>query len=84
VYMRGLGNSAERNYATENELSLLWTNLSFRLADLGLSALAKKCDIKGRHWANPGQFDDEYLDRADVKLETMEKTALLILQQLEK
>jgi len=84
VYMQRLGNKAERDFAIENQLAMMWTNLGFRLSDLGLKALAKKCDIKGRHWANPGQFNEDFLEKADVKLETMEKTALLILKDLEK
>ena len=84
VYMRTLGNNAERNFESENQLAMMWTNLGFRLNDLGLKPLAKKCDIKGRHWANPGQFNDDFLEKADVKLETMERHALLILQDLEK
>ncbi|MEZ5553817.1 MAG: hypothetical protein R3E82_23275 [Pseudomonadales bacterium] len=84
VYMRELQNNGKRNYGAENQLSMIWTNLSFRLTDLGLDTLAKKCDIKGRHWADPEQFDSDFLENADVKLETMERTALLILQQLKR
>lgn len=58
------------------------SQLSFRLSDLGLDALAKKCDIKGRHWGNLGPFDQEFLDKADLKLESMERGALLILREL--
>jgi hypothetical protein len=84
VYMRTLGNKAERNFEVENQIAMMWTNLGFRLNDLGLKPLAKKCDIKGQHWANPGQFNDDFLEKADVKLEAMERHALLILRDLEK
>ena len=60
----------------------MWTQLSFRLYDLGLAQLAKKCDMKGRHWADPDQFDDEFLKQADLSLETMEKLAKQILKEL--
>ncbi len=82
VYVRQLNKKRERQFEKENELSEMWTNLSFRLYDLGLSQLAKKCDLKGRHWADPEQFDDKFLQQADLGLDAMEKLAKQILKEL--
>lgn len=82
VYVRQLNKKRERQYEKENELSEMWTNLSFRLYDLGLPGLAKKCDLKGRQWADPEQFDDEFLHQADLGLDSMEKLAKQILKEL--
>lgn len=75
VYIRHLeqGNSPSRK--TERDLSLLWTKLGFALHDLGIGGLAKRCQIKGKHWANPDQYDEEFLKKADVSLERMESIA---------
>lgn len=81
VYVRQLNKKRERQFDKENELSEMWTDLSFRLYDLGLSQLAKKCDLKGRHWADPEQFDDKFLQQADLSLEAMEKLAKQILKE---
>ena len=62
----------------------MWTELSFKLADLKLSKLAKRCDIKGRYWANPAQFDAEFLQKADVGLETMERLARQMVAEIER
>ena len=82
VYVRQLNKKRERQFDRENELSEMWTKLSFRLYDLGLPQLAKKCDMKGRHWADPEQFDEKFLKQADLSLETMEKLAKQILKEL--
>jgi len=82
VYVRQLNKKRERNFEKENELSEMWTKLSFRLYDLRLPELAKKCDLKGRHWADPEQFDDKFLQQADLGLDAMEKLAKQILKEL--
>ena len=82
VYVRQLNKKRERQFDRENELSEMWTRLSFRLYDLGLAQLAKKCDMKGRHWADPEQFDEKFLTQADLGLDTMEKLAKQILKEL--
>jgi hypothetical protein len=84
VYVRQLNKKRQRHFATENELSSMWTSLSFRLYDLGLHQLVKKCDLKGRHWASPELFDDDFLQQADISLDTMEKLAKQILKGLVK
>jgi hypothetical protein len=75
VYVRQLHDSSQQSHTTEAELSIKWTNLGFELHDLGLNKLAKRCEISGRYWANPGQFDADFLQKADVGLERMEQLA---------
>lgn len=82
VYVRQLNKKRERQFEKENELSEMWTKLSFKLYDLQLPELAKKCDLSGRHWADPEQFDDRFLQQADLGLDTMEKLAKQILKEL--
>ena len=78
VYVRQL-QATGTDHPTERDLSSIWTELGFALADLGLTKLAKRCDITGRYWSNPHQFDGEFLDKADINLETMEKMARQLL-----
>jgi len=83
VYLRRLADTAKADHAEEARLSELWTALGFQLKDLGLGALAKRCDITGRYWADPTQFDREFLDRADVGLERMEQLARRLVAEIE-
>jgi len=82
VYVRHLRENGQKAIDTEEELSSLWTELSFSLEDLGLGVLAKRCRIKGQYWADPSRFDQEFLDKAGVKLSEIEKIARLTLNQL--
>ena len=75
VYVRRLKDTGKQDHQQEALLSEMWTALGFRLSDLGLPALAKRCDLKGRYWSDPGQFDSDFLDKADVGLEKMERLA---------
>ena len=75
VYIRQLDETRIQSHATESALAVNWTNLGFELKDLGLTKLAKRCDIKGRYWADPQQFDPGYLDKADIALDRMEQLA---------
>ena len=75
VYIRQLDETGIQSHATESALAVNWTNLGFELNDLGLNKLAKRCDIKGRYWADPQQFEPEYLDKADIALDRMEQLA---------
>jgi len=84
AYVRRLNDSAGQDHSQEAKLSEMWTELGFRLSDLGLSKLAKRCDIKGRYWANPDRFDREFLHKADVGLERMEQLARQMLVQFER
>lgn len=82
VYVRQLKETGKRNHATEAHLSVLWTELSFALEDIGISKLAKRCHINGKHWADPDHYDQEFLQKADVSLDRMEKLANQILIQI--
>ena len=83
VYMRQLRDTGKRSHATESELAMLWTELGFALQDLGLEKLARRCSIKGKHWADPDQTDLQYLEKTDVGLEQMEQLANEVLREIE-
>jgi hypothetical protein len=83
AYLRQLDDTGQQNHATEAQLAALWTELGFRLSDLGLSRLAKRCDIRGRYWANPDTLDKDFLKRADIGLERMEQMARQLLAEIE-
>lgn len=82
VYMRKMQDTVARNHEIEAHLSVLWTNLGFELQDIGIDKLAKRCQIKGKEWANPDHYDDDFLKKADVSLDRMEKLANEILLQI--
>lgn len=82
VYIRQLSDNGRRDHAVERHLATLWTRLGFALEDLGLARLAKRCRITGRHWAEPDHYDSEFLHKADVSLERMERLATEILHQI--
>jgi hypothetical protein len=79
VYLRRIADTAQTDHAEEARLSEMWTGLGFKLQDLGLGALAKRCDITGRYWADPSALDRGFLDKADVGLERMEQLARQLL-----
>jgi hypothetical protein len=83
VYVRQLRESGKKSLKTERKLSLRWTNLSFRLEDLGLSGLAKRCQIKGKYWADQSRFTRDFLDKAGTRLSDVERLALLTLKQID-
>jgi hypothetical protein len=83
AYLRELEDSGQQNHATEANLAGLWTELGFRLNDLGLTKLAKRCDIRGRYWADPNILDADFLQRADIGLERMEQLARQLLAEIE-
>ena len=60
VYIRQLQETGKQNHETEARLALIWTDLGFELQDIGITKLAKRCQIKGKHWANPSQYDDDF------------------------
>ena len=82
-YLRAVDEAGERDATREAELSALWSELGFRLADLGLGKLAKRCDVTGRYWADPETFDAHFLAQADVGLERMERLAREVLATLD-
>jgi hypothetical protein len=83
VYLRKLNDGAKQDHEQEAKLSQMWTELGFVLKDLGLGALAKRCDITGRYWADPTQFDQEFLQRADVGLARMEQLARRLVAEID-
>ena len=84
TYVRQLGNQGKADHDREAALSETWTELGFRLQDLGLRQLAKRCDIKGRYWADPEQFDPDFLNKADVGLSRMEQLARQMVAEIER
>ncbi len=82
AYVRQLNDGGKQNHQKEAELSDLWTELGFRLEDLGLTALAKRCDISGRYWSDPLQFETGFMERADVGLARMEKLSRNLIKEL--
>ncbi|MDP2248162.1 MAG: hypothetical protein Q8J65_08530, partial [Nitrosomonadales bacterium] len=82
VYLRHMKESENRNHKTEAHLAVLWTELGFALEDIGINNLAKRCQITGKHWANPNHYDEDFLQKADVSLDRMEKLAIEILTQI--
>ncbi|MBY6205269.1 hypothetical protein [Halomonas denitrificans] len=69
--------------ADEADLAERWTELGFRLESLGLGKLAKRCEIRGRHGADPEALDAEFIARADIQLDRIEKLARLTLRELD-
>lgn len=84
VYMRQLEETQTPHHASESRLATLWTQLGFELSDLGLNKLAKRCHITGKNWADPAFYDEDFLQKADVSLEQMEKLAQQILLHMDK
>lgn len=84
VYMRHVRERNKRSVKQEQALSALWTDLGFRLKDLGLHKLAKRCEIRGAQWADPARYDDTFLKRADISLETIERLARQTLNEIER
>ena len=84
TYIRQINEKGEQSHVTEAQLSDQWTRLGFKLKDLGIDKLAKRCDIKGRYWSNPNQFDDSFLEKADIGLERMEQLARQMVAAIER
>ena len=82
AYTRELQGTGEHDYRREAELAERWTALGLRLESLGMGALAKRCRVSGRHWAEPGRYDEEFLARADIKLDRMERLAMQLLKEI--
>ena len=83
VYLRQIRDTSKPDHQTESSLTKRWTQLGFRLKDLGLTKLAKRCEITGKHWSDPDHYETEFLDKADISLERMEKLAMQILKKIE-
>jgi hypothetical protein len=83
AYLRRLRDTAAADHAEEARLSGMWTELGFRLTDLGLAKLAKRCDISGRYWSDPARFEEDFIRRADVGLDRMEQLARQLIAEVE-
>jgi len=84
IYLRSLRQGGDKSIDRERELSLLWTELSFQLEDLGLHKLAKRSHITGQYWADPESLDQEFLQEAGVRLDDIEWLARASLNGLKK
>ena len=84
VYIRQMRDTGGRDHGIETRLSVLWTELGFALQDLGIDKLAKRCQIKGKQWSNPEQYDLDFFQKADTSLERMERLAREILRQIDR
>jgi len=82
IYLRDLREGGQKSIDKEKELSLLWTELSFKIEDLGLKKLANRCSVKGRYWADPAAFNKTFLNQADIRLSEIEKLAYTSLKEL--
>ena len=84
VYIREMHDTGQRNHDKEALLSNLWTKLGFQLQDLRIDKLAKRCQIKGKYWSDPYHYDGDFMEKADVSLERMERLAREILAEIDK
>jgi len=85
IYLRILREKRPKSIARERKLSLLWTELSFRIEDLGLEKLAHRCQIMGKYWADPADFTRDFLQGTDLRrLSDIEKLAYASLKVLKK
>lgn len=79
IYLRYLREGAARSRQKEEELAILWTELSFELADLGLDKLALRCRLKGKHWESAELVGSRYFDKAELALKRLEMIADQVL-----
>ena len=84
LYLRTLREGGTKTIEKEGDLSSLWTELSFKLDDIGLKSLSERCSLMGRYWADPALFDDESLNTAQDRLFDIERIAQEGLDQIEK
>ncbi len=82
LYLRDIREGGAKTIEKDGELSSLWTELSFKLDDIGLKKVGDKCIDMGRYWADPALFDDASLDSAQTRLLDIEKIAQLCLNEI--
>ncbi len=82
-YIAHFRKKGKQSIEKEKELALLWTELSFKLNDLGLKRLSERCDISGKYWADTSAFDKDILERAGNRLNDIEQLALASLKDLD-
>jgi hypothetical protein len=83
-YVTDLSEGGKQSRKREKEISLLWTSLSFELQDIGLSKLARVCQIKGKYWSTRKKdgtsfFSEDFLNKAGTRLADIERAASLAL-----
>lgn len=83
IYCRSLEDGQPKNYQTESEISVEWSSLGMELEKLKLTALSKKCRVKGWYWEDQGRFDSEFLNEAQVSFEQVERLATQLLRELD-
>ena len=83
IYDRHLREGGDKSMQKETDLVILWTDLSFKLKDLGLDKLAKRCHIKGVYEADQTSLDKDFVDKAGVRLADIEHLAKLSLKELD-
>ncbi len=82
AYSRGV-KAGQQDFKAEAELAATWADLGFELKRLGLKALAKKCDVTSRYWADPQQFSPAFLVEADISFDSVERLARQLEVQIE-
>lgn len=75
-------NAGRVDPGTEADLALMWTQLGHQLETLRVPKLAKRCDVKGRYWSDPGAFSKEWLADADIGLDSVEGLARRLKAQV--
>lgn len=83
LYLRSLKEGGNKSIEKEENLSMLWTELSFQLDDIGLRKLADRCRIKGKYWADPDLFKKSFLEPAGTRLDDIEELAQKSLAEIE-
>lgn len=81
AYSRGL-RVGQQDFGMEAMLAEDWSDLAHALSELKLIALAKKCDLNGRYWADSSQFTPEFLLQADISFDTIEKITRNLAAQI--
>jgi len=83
LYLRDLRQGGSKSIDKEGALSLLWTELSFKIDDIRLKGLGESCSMMGKYWADPALFDDESLNTAQDRLLDIERIAQEGLDEIE-
>ncbi len=82
VYCRSLKEGRNINYDKETEIAMEWTRLGIELEQLKLTNLAKKCRVKGWYWENHFRYDKDFLSKAQISFEQVERQASKLLREL--
>jgi len=76
IYLRIIREKRPKSIAKETKLSLLWTELTFKIDDLGLKKLANRCSVMGQYWADPAGFSEDFFKTADIDRIRYRKTCV--------